>query len=71
MIDVVVVVSVPATEKLEPGSGALLSRDRMVEDEPAYTQVFRFEFEDDRALQASLAWLGNQAVSGGPMINTA
>jgi len=43
----------------------------MVEDEPAYTQVFRFEFEDDRALQASLAWLGNQAVSGGPMINTA
>ena len=71
MVDVIVVVSVPATEKLEPGSGALLSRDRMVEDEPAHTEVYRFEFEDERAVQSSLAWLQNQCVDGGPMMNTA
>ena len=56
MIEAIVTVMVPATYKLEPGTGPLYSRDHMVEDEPTHMKVLRLEFENDETLQM---WLRN------------
>ena len=36
-------------------------------DEPSLTRVFRFEFENAQAIEASLGWLREQAIAGGQM----
>lgn len=45
MFEAIVTLVFPATTKLVPGTGALLSRDTVVEDEPAHTEVYRIEFD--------------------------
>lgn len=40
------------------------------DEENAYTQVHRFEFEEEQVVEASLGWLRHHALSGGKMINS-
>jgi hypothetical protein len=45
MFEAIVTLVFPATSKLVPGTGALLSRDHIEEVEPAHTEVIRIEFD--------------------------
>lgn len=45
MYEAIVTLVFPPTYRTELGSGALLSRDRIVEDQPAHTEVYRIEFD--------------------------
>lgn len=56
MVEVIVIISVPATEKLVPGTtGALLDRDHYEIDEPAHTRIKRIEFE---SIDDAERWVG-------------
>jgi hypothetical protein len=45
MYEAIVTLVFPPTYRAELGGGALLSRDHIVEDEPAHTEVIRLEFD--------------------------
>jgi hypothetical protein len=52
--EAIVTLVYPVTQRLVPGTGALLSRDYMEEDAPAHTEVYRLEFDTERHM---LDWL--------------
>jgi hypothetical protein len=51
MFEAIVTLVIPAKEKLVPGTGALLSRDRVEEVEPTHTEVHRLEFDTERGMR--------------------
>jgi len=61
-VEVVIVVAVPDLMELEEGSGALLSRDRMVVKEPAHQEVYKLRLKDMMAVEALMDWVSDNRV---------